>query len=185
MIYFNPPEFCYIRVPKTGSTTFVRAIEKWGKRNHKQGNYTLNHTRAYNAKDRLPEWDHVWTFGFIRNPWAWYVSFYNHSMRDEPKKQRSHHSFQTYLQDSLEISPLLWLGEKEDNTQILVDTVYKTEDTPKLGEKFTGVFGEEFELDIQLNAGPKVNYRDYYDDETKRLVERRCAAEIELGKYLF
>ena len=65
-----------------------------------------------------------------------------------------------------------------------MDTVYRMEDIPNLDTQFNEQF-KEFEWDVQLNAGPQVNYRDYYDDETRKLVERRCEAEVELGKYLF
>lgn len=187
MIHFNPAEFCYIRVPKTASTTFVRGFRKWGVKNKKEGDFKENHTRAYKAKERLPEWDDIWTFGLIRNPWAWYVSYYNYSSRQgnqvDPLGHPIGNGFKTWLHDASTVSPMTWLTEHTSD-RLLVDDVFRTEDIPNLGQKFDSFF-PEFEMDVRLNPTPSVDYRDFYDDSTRQLVSSRCQHEIEVGKYSF
>jgi len=129
-------------------------------------------------------WQSYFKFAFDRNPWDRQVSFYHHRYRNEKEPP----SFATFMRE-------------DDRARIDNFDIYSIEGD--VAVDFIGRFetlGEDLRraLDhVGLNlctALPRAKtnfrpttlpYRDYYDDDTRAMVARWYAREIELLDYQF
>jgi len=175
--------FIYVRVPRTASGTFTTILKR------DFGPYLIDrgsvHASAVELR-ALGNWDDCFTFGFIRNPWAWLVSMYNCGMwsganvkerwpgnRIEPHDtpgiepgQRDGMTFAKWVM-LRKTTPIDWLS---DTRGLIVDRVYRFEDF---------IRGET----IRENVEPHRDYREYYTDELAEYVAEKCKREIDTGGY--
>lgn len=144
------------------------------------------HMPAWRVKAYLGDeiWDSYYKFAFERNPWDRQLSYYFYKNRG--KQQKTH--FTKFLKDEKR--------SRVDNFNIYTIDGVVSVDRIGLYENINSDFEKNineigFEEDILL---PKENtsensairsYRDYYDEETKNIVARRYAKEIELFGYEF
>lgn len=170
-------DFVYVRVPRTGSTTFLHYLEK---------EFDLTDVGSQHATAAelwgLCDWDNLFTFGFIRNPWDWLVSVYNSGIsvgdwpgaRIEPYDtpgihpgQRCNATFDEWA--PLAPTPLDWLST---NGEIAVKRIYLFENFIK------GVT-------VRKSAVPHSHYRTWYTPALAGCVAEKCRREIVLGGYTF
>lgn len=150
------------------------------------------HATALQIKSRLPMdiWNTFFKFAFVRNPWDWWVSQYHHQLRDEREAYYNivnNMSFNEYLNWRLSKE-----GAGSDQKRFVVD------ENGKLIVDFLGRY-ETLDRDFNLicrhlginkklgrfNAGSHRNYREYYNEELRQLVETRCRPDIEFLGYKF
>ena len=131
-------------------------------------------------------------FTFIRNPWSRIVSWYKNVMRDEIHRVDlsipSDCSFRDFLlqypnQWALQ-SQLHWIVDSHGNLpyNFIGRFEHLTTDFTKVCEDL-GI--QDKTLPKLVSSSSKENYCDFYDEDTKRLVESKYKEEIELFKFKF
>ena len=180
-------EFIFVRVPRTGSTTFLHHLTE----EFTAGLVDINgqHATAAELRDRWDDdWERFFTFRFIRNPWDWLVSVYNSgipsgagvkelwpSALEEPADapwlhpgQRINAPFGEWVQQR-KTTPVDWLAIDGD---IAGKRVYMFEDMITRAT-------------VHLSAMPHAPYREWYTPELAEYVADKCRCEIALGGYSY
>jgi len=188
----------FIHVPKTGGTSIENFFGRvWDPEISKIEDYSimlgpsLNHCFYDKILEHHPQAPTYFSFSFVRNPWARAVSHYRwfKLWRDEIKKI----SFKEFLilisnsdfEYKHHVRPQSDFIVDSDGNQIL-DFVGRFE---SLQEDFNHVCGKLGLKDSRLShvnkSGNLSVYHDFYDKESKLLVAKKYAEDIERFKYTF
>ena len=134
-------------------------------------------------------WDNLYSFGFVRNPYAWLVSQHRHMLR-----QPGHHRHETVKALGTFDAYVAWEAKRKRRTQaaalcdrhgrVLVDFVGRFE---TLADDFASVC-DRVGLDVPRlpggNEGNADDYRDAYaDPATRRLAESLFGEDAALFGY--
>jgi len=185
-IYSKTGDFLWIRVPRTGSTSFLHHLNAaFGPED-----LELVGRQHSSALEAMPI--NCRSFGSVRNPWEWLVSFYNAGISvassethelwsgnliyppDTPgihPGQRENATFEEWVRSEPRSTPADWLFD-EAGENLLVDRVMLFEDFTRYAA-------------VRLSAMPHAPYREWYTPSLAAYVEVKCAREIELGGYRF
>ncbi len=157
----------------------------------------LTHATAREVRKELGEtFDRFYKFAFVRNPWDWQVSMYHFLLQEKTNPRyaliRAMSGFEEYLEWVITARNPYPKGATrlqsemitDENGQIMVDFVGRYEQLP---DDFAQVCRH---LQIaaalpHLNRSHHRDYRDYYNERTRSLVETHFAADIELFGYTF
>ena len=144
------------------------------------------HLRASQIKQHLnKEWDDYFKFTIVRNPWDRVISFY-HQVFHEAYGIRTGKSLLFFLKH---YRPAPWEHglQCSDYADEEMDLIIKFENREKGLSSLRDICG--------IKVGPnkksrsrnrdKKNYRDYYDNETRDIVRKSFARDIELYGYEF
>jgi hypothetical protein len=148
-----------------------------------------DHARATELKASIPDYDRLFTFAFVRNPWDWQVSLY-HFMKSRPL--RPNHSmvkamsFEDYLHWRLEHDLHLQKSFIFDgHGNCLVDFIGKYEN---LNADFSHICKKvginETLPELKVSKKRKA-YQSYYTEETKALISEAFAPDINAFGYEF
>lgn len=159
----------YIRVPKTGSTSFTKSLKPFS---HTGRIYKDKHATARVAKENCTadEWENFEKIGFIRNPYDWLESFYlsrtfpgfeKHMKIDEV-------DFGEYI-EQLTKTPMHWLSDKNGN--LMVDVVYRMEDMSNICE----YYGLKENHDNPRKRSGTFHYTPYL----RSVIEEKFKSELE------
>ncbi|KKL66501.1 hypothetical protein LCGC14_2144350 [marine sediment metagenome] len=177
----EPLSFSYLQVLWNSNDRF-REIRR------QLGNWRRGQKRASRK-----QYDSYFKFAFVRNSWARVASWYKGVMRTDRIRQElgvpvdcSFLQFLTCHQDQWHLkSQLYWITNARG--QIDVDCIG---DFSRLGEDWAGICDtlgiEDKQLTKELMFGGKnMQYTELYCDETKDIVGRRYAKEIDLFGFTF
>jgi hypothetical protein len=135
-------------------------------------------------------WDSFYKFGFVRNPWDWQVSLYHFMLQKPGHHQhdlvKSMKNFDEYIR--WRINKDLHLQKEffyDGNGNCIVDFIGKLENLDQDFKKICNKIGIEAELPHKNKSKRKRDYRKYYTEETKKLVEKAFREDIELFYYEF
>ena len=155
-----------------------------------------HHEAALDVKKKLSEevYNSLFKFAFVRNPWDWRVSLYFYV------KRRPQHKFHKTIKDMSFSDFIKWDVSQNTNKQIdfitdengniIIDYVGKFE---SLNEDFEFIRNKLSIPNLKTNI-PQINvsnnrefrdYRNYYDNETRNLVEDYYRDDIEKFGYKF
>jgi len=202
MIISHKHKFIFIRVPKTASTSIQLALGKIcgpddivtaffdtdaSPYHHPRNNAEYGpHTAARKIKRKIsPEiWDSYFKFAFERNPFDKVVSRYH--MKILKSYDKSFKEFCLECAGGVR-SFVKGIELYSIDGKIVVDFIGKYEN---LNEDFNFVCDKlnlpKLELTRERARSRKESdYRKYYDDESRRLVEEHFAREIKLFNYKF
>ena len=205
MIVSESRQFVFVHIFKTAGTSIKRAVRRYAMPGwHEAANFVLkrigipqfgppSHGDHFKASDLIgeigrKEFDRLFSFAFVRNPWDWELSHYRYISKhndhpehmdvsrlgtfDEYVRWRCDGRFQT--QESF-----LLYNEKE-----VVDFVGRFENLQSDFGYVCNRIGIPFRLP-RLNRTRSDDYRPNYDDQTREIVARTYADDIRRFGYTF
>ena len=154
-------------------------------------NYMRGHITALEIKNQLPPeiYDDYFKFVFVRNPWDWQVSLYFFILQEKKHYQhnliKSMSSFEEYIEWRVNED-----GRKQkdflvdENDSIIVDYIGKYENLQDDFNEITRKIGINASLPYK-NKSKHKDYREYYNDYTRDLIEKAFKEDIEMFNYSF
>jgi len=156
-----------------------------------------NHATALEVKDKLSYslFNNYYKFGFVRNPWDWTVSLYFYIL--SYKRHKTHKTVKNFKNFDEFVE---WRCSEEYKSQfIYLQKDFFTDEEGNIIVDYIGKFenlNEDFDYIVQhlglkntslphKNKTKHKNYREYYNDYTRKLVEEQFKEDIELFNYEF
>jgi len=187
MIVSHKHQFIYLAVAKTGTTSIETKYNHYD-----EGNFSKHMTLGELSFD----YSNYFTFCFVRNPWSRLVSQYHQARKPinlgKPYRRYIHdlankHSFRDFI---LHANKDFWKDIDQSRYYLrkgrLIDFVGKYENISSDLRKVCNLLNVEY-IDIpkKNTTKHKQPYYTFYDDETRRAVETKCATDIETFGYKF
>ncbi len=221
MLFSHRFQFLFVHIPKTGGTSVRTALARIRYRDplyipqfvcnclshltrHRIGAKLPRHAAAITAKEILPaQFDQLFKFTFVRNPWDRHVSAYEHFVREQKQildanNIRTFDEFSRWLLVDAEIyqgpKPVLIAAVRRSQFEYVIDL------SGRVIVDFVARFDrliEDFEfvqrrigvtpvkLPHKRKAKNRKDYRCYYTDETAQLVGDYYRRDIENFDYSF
>ena len=196
MIISHSHKFVFIHTPKTSGSSISYLLNKYSKNLalpkdididtwgwqiplHEQG----MHQPYRFIKEHIPA--DYYVFAFVRNPFDMLVSGFRHKIKLD---------FDNFIMYKMFSEPKLFYKWTQweylsINDQIQLDYVGKFENIEQDFNNIAEQIGiKECYTDIPLKNVTNYNkehYRDYYNDETREVVENRYAKDLEYWEYKF
>ncbi|GGC06843.1 hypothetical protein GCM10011352_36350 [Marinobacterium zhoushanense] len=150
-----------------------------------------SHISAIELIDKLgeDEFKKYFSFAFVRNPWDWQVSLYKFMLKDKYHYQHEFikglGGFEQYLQWRCSGNVRLQKDFICSRTgRVALNFVGKYENLAVDFKKICSEVGIVADLPWRNSSGEK-NYRDFYNEKTKLLVEESFKDDIDLFGYSF
>ena len=179
--------FVFIHINKTGGSSVSDAL---GIQRH--------HLTAYTVRNLIGEkaWREKFKFAFVRNPWDRVVSQYHYRYEADQQGIRSKGiEFDAWVrlvfkeQDAefvnshyMFMPQVEWICDMQGRS--ILDFVGRLENMEADFAHVASEIGSSAKLK-HLRKSMRNDYRTYYDDETRRIVDNHFAADIEMFKYAF
>lgn len=207
MLFSDSKRFVFIHVQKTAGTSVGAALRPYAnaEKRSKLGSFLRlfdfprdyrrykfrTHASLRDVQRKLPAevFNGYFKFAFVRNPWDRLVSEYNAALKKH--RNRRHRriarlgDFEAFIRHELKRGRLLqypMLANRDG--EIGVDFVGRFESLDADFDTICRRIGVPNELS-HLNAHPHRNYREYYDEGTRRLVAEGWAQDVETFGYEF
>lgn len=204
MPLFRKHNAVFVHVPKTGGTTIDRILSADTNdvefRGEGDGNIEFSHMTAKQLRAAIPDFAQLFSFGFVRNPWDRILSEYLYRVENDSFHYVECCAKATFEHYLMQISQL----DIAHMPHARINHVYNQYDflmeDGQQAVNFIGRF-ENFEEDLRavlnkigldpsieipkLNATKHRHYRNYYSDETRLLVERMYAKDIQTFGYSY
>lgn len=139
----------------------------------------------------LETFNNYFSFAFVRNPWAWILSRYTYALKN-PRHTRhellnNFANFEEFLHWHCNEDEKFYLQKSyvcnTSGTQ-LVDFVGKQESLSKDFSLVCAKIGITSTLP-RFNVSNKTKYRNFYNDETEKLIAERYREDIEFFNYKY
>ena len=179
-------KFIFIHINKCGGTTIDTLFN---------GEFA-GHKKAFYYKELYPkEFNNYFKFAFVRNPWDRVVSFYHYQVKRKwdfyPFNETI--SFKKFVKEWLRQmrrqttlstnSCYDWISDKNDD--LLVDFIGRLENFQQDFNTICDKIGIPHQQLPYTNKTNHKHYTEYYDDETKEIVAKKYAKDIEYFGYEF
>lgn len=191
MVIIKDVKTIFIHVQRTGGSSIIQLFHKYFQYRTRftpqHGNYLTEDARFI---EKYPDF---FIFGFVRNPWERMLSWYSLIHRDIPlpfkeEKERFEEfllSFEKTIEDddSFHFNQLDYFPDpsKVENEVCICRYENFQEEVEKIFRRF--------DIDIpkvpQSNGTKPKNYRDYYTDIGRKIIEENCARDIEHFHYSY
>lgn len=178
----NENKFVFIRTTRTGCNSIVQALRPHVTL-HQEVPDLSHPTMAHFMWWRPDDYDKYTSFGFVRNPYSWYVSFWSITSQDT-------HTFEQFMMGRPNIaalhnaSPMSWLTYWNSDT-IAVDHVFKFEEYDESMDRVREITQVDFTLGEKSYGRYSGHYTDHHNPITRMIVESRCRACIERFEYKY
>ncbi len=186
-LWYQEPDYIFIHINKTGGSSVEKAL-----------NLPFEHLTAMEKINEvgLDKWQSKFTFAFIRNPFDKVCSHYRYRVKTNQTNlkvkpmsfsnwvKKTYRDQDTYYFDNpkMFMPQVKWLCD--NSGAMLVDQVYRFE---TLHEDF-GSLCDKFSLTASLphlKASKSVDYRGFYDHETREIIAHCFAQDLALFDYRF
>lgn len=186
----EPERFKIKRPPKFLNNQLNPLYEKWES--------FLWHAKAREVKKELSDevYNSFYKFSFVRNPWDWQVSMYHFILNETSHIRheivKSMSGFEEYLEWVINTRNPYPKGatkfQKDIITdydgKLIVDFLGKYETLPQDFQYICQLLNLDASLP-HLNSSVHRDYRSYYNDKTKKIVEEYFQEDIKLFGYTF
>jgi hypothetical protein len=191
MLISHKHKFIAIDVPKTGTTSINAVLDGTNRADFTAVDSVkigMRHATYNECIAKFPNCKNYFRFAFIRNPWDRLLSFYFFKKHNDRVKISKDMSFKDYLKSSSFLDQFKYEAKNQFS---YVDG---------FGEfSFIGRF-ENLQQDFNaicdkikiptprlphLNKTTHTHYTEYYDDETREIVAKKYAQDIEYFGYKF
>jgi hypothetical protein len=203
MLYSRNRQFLFVHVQQTGGSSVESAlasaapdaIRRFDDLPAAQDPLKNRHLFASDLKEYFDAeaWSNCYKFAFVRNPWSRLVSWYNTCI-DRPTTpfmrlvKRQGATFNDFLMLSQGRAERVGFDQTEYITDsagnLIVDFVGRFE---RIARDFRTVC-DRLQVDVRLphkHRGLAVDYREYYNSASQKLVAGRCARDIAMFGYSF
>ena len=190
MLLSNKHKFAFVHIPKTGGTSIKAALLPYANAGqlHFEGEKVTD-LNGYRPHVKIKRGDHPGKlkFAVVRNPWSWYVSYWKfakvRNLRPADKQD-----FDTFIRSlgtpQCKFSKLQSSWVTQGKT-LLVDRLLKFESLAyDFKELCQELYLPELELKHYKNAG-QYDYREFYTDETREIIEKHCQKDCTMFHYDF
>lgn len=197
-------KFIYIAIPKTGTVSTQAFLQKIISDNsivvnsNEPNNIGLcKHSSAKTISSIIENYSDYHSIAVIRNPYDWYVSWFTYRQRDGARFSSKNISFKEFLNKSLNLEEIEDKNEEllswicDDNDNIIVNSIIKYEDgiEDQMKNIISKIYSKNISLKMQkINISEKrkdKDYKIYYNDETKKIVENFQSKTLERFGYQF
>lgn len=205
-------KFIFTHPPKCGGTSledqfgFLKLRQKYPQV-HRLKHASLEE-HFVELKNKNVKFEDFFKFSIIRNPWERFVSFYNHCKYKEYaewEKKKNHREFPNYIKDAINMSFKEYIFKYSKNkfnsevstkpfmvfqNKFYLDYVIRLENLKEDLLTIKDRLQIDFETDTphRNNADlflPRKHYTEYYDTETRELIEERFEWDIKTFNYKF
>lgn len=191
MVFFRTKyfrDFAFIHINKTGGSSIEKAL-----------GLPLIHKTAREYRDDIgaERWRLRFSFAIVRNPWDRAVSqFHYRKSIDKTNLESASVEFPEWVRSVFSERSSPYLDEAEmfltqadwvcdESGIIIVDYVGKFERLQDEWEEICRRLNRPHSVLPHVKRSPRVDYRDYYDSTSKRIISEFFARDIELFGYRF
>ncbi len=200
MIISNKHKFIFLKNRKVAGSTFEKLIfPHLGDDDVCTGSPTDNtpslndvtgagHMTSSQIQSIYPDqWREYYKFAIERNPWDKCVSAFKwHSVIKPHLPGVRENDFNLYLKTQIGLLPTDW-NRYTENDLIVTDTVFTVENISKLYDVMSSKFNidipEEIYYNTRLKKTKRKHYSQYYDGESKEIVDQLFKHEIRTFGY--
>jgi len=193
--------FLFVHIPKTAGNSIQSilrdysedelvalrseqdGIERFGLRSPKYKIKKHSTLAEYKAALGEAQFDELYKFTCVRNPWDRMVSLYFTPTQNTTAWDRK--KFRKIVSKALPVTDYLRLDNAEEDPFGNVDYIMRFENLIDDFRAVCGAFGISPTTLPTYNRSSREHYSKYYDDELRELVRMRFAAEIERFDYRF
>lgn len=198
-------KFIFIHIPKTGGTALSEILLEGGaasiepdekyKIGHRKDQSLVHMTFQELSKDLNSSFEDYYKFTIIRNPWDRAVSLWASKFKN---KGWSFVQFLNIIENKdQKILDKVFINHNIGRSMIrpqhdfvfinnknMLDKVYRFEDFENSVEHIKNKLGFEKEIE-KINASKRTHYSDYYNEKTKRQIEKIYKKDIITFDYSF
>jgi hypothetical protein len=206
MIVSTAHKFIFVAIPKTGTHAVRQALREYlgpkdieqvglfGRRTFpipelaklRHGHLTLRQLRPFLAPG---EFDNMFKFAFVRNPFDRFVSYCAFMTREKGEFERDPKAVMRHFLANPRENHILFQPQSgfvaDDDGTLLTDYLGRVEDMQKSYDEICRRIGIPARALDRVNASKRRDYRDYYDRALTAGVAKRYARDLELFGYEF
>ena len=187
MIISTEKKFIFVAVPKTGSTSIEKMLERYSDEELEEGK--TKHVAFRDIKDI----ESYHKFCFFRNPWDRIVSLYHYQLRNDGiflSRRVRDVSFDEWLKKCVQQSIGAVFRRQTDyilerGKLIPNISIYKFEEIDDSWKHICKTLDLEWSPLPHTNKSKHKHYSEYYNDETRHLVEIYDHGAIRMMGYEF
>ncbi len=186
-LWYQEPDFIFIHINKTGGSSVEAAL-----------NLPFEHLSAVEKINAvgIEKWQSKFTFAFIRNPFDKVCSHYRYRVKTNQTNLKNNPiTFSSWVKKTygdkdpfyfdkpkMFMPQVDWLCDEKG--EIMVDQIYRFETLDDDFETLCKKFSLAAKLP-HLKATKKVDYQSYYSTETKQIIKRYFAQDLDQFNYRF
>lgn len=187
----------FIHIPKNAGTSIIKSKDL-------EFSSVQHQTYKFYQKQYPNQWKNFLKAAIVRNPWDRFVSCYNYALMEKsywhskegPSIFGQHEDYKTlnklnfketvelFYKKKVKLTHPCWKPQHYwicDGEKIVIDKAFKFEQIEK-SISFNSIFGKIEKLNSSNN---KINYKQYYDNETKEMINEIYKKDIEIFNYDF
>lgn len=194
MIISYSHKFIFIHVYKVAGSSVTNSLKKYATNipNLTEIGSTFHHITARELKQKLPKniYNSFFKFAFVRNPWDWLVSDY-HFIKQFGSNKFRHRiikllSFEQFVIYKF-LNPLRNYQKDfviDNGGSIIIDFIGRFENLENDFALICKKIGIQEQLP-HLGRSKHLQYKNYYNEKTKKLVYKAYRGDIKLFNYAF